>query len=289
MDYLRRRCEVTGTASSSRSTASTAVRTSRRPSSTTSPVTWTPVPYGSATPRSARSSSTSTGQSLDAAYLYNKHGAPLDHDLWQNLRRILGWLSDNWQRPDEGIWEVRGRQASSSPPRSCAGSPSSGLGASLASEGSRRDGRWISERDKIYEEIIEKGWNPAKKSFVQYYGSDALDASLLLMPLTKFVGPTDPRWLSTLDSIQEELHLRHRSWTATRRREAAPDGLQGDEGSQPLLLLARRVPDTARLDEARLALEKMFSYSNLGLYAEEIGPAARPWATSPRPLPTSPS
>ena len=87
------------------------------------------------------------GAILDAAYLYNKHGAPLDHDLWQNLRRILGWLSDNWQRPDEGIWEVRGgkRQFVSSKvmcwvalERAGRISRQRGLPAG--------DGRWISER-----------------------------------------------------------------------------------------------------------------------------------------------
>jgi GH15 family glucan-1,4-alpha-glucosidase len=227
------------------------------------------------------------GAILDAAYLYNKHGAPLDHDLWQNLRRILGWLSDNWQRPDEGIWEVRGgrRQFVSSKvmcwvalERAGRISRQRGLPAG--------DGRWISERDKIYEEIIEKGWNPAKKSFVQYYGSDALDASLLLMPLTKFVGPTDPRWLSTLDSIQEELTydtLVDRYKTA----EAAPDGLRGDEGSFSLcsFWLVECLTQAGRLDEARLALEKMFSYSNhLGLYAEEIGAGGEALGNFPQAL-----
>jgi GH15 family glucan-1,4-alpha-glucosidase len=214
------------------------------------------------------------GAILDAAYLYNKHGAPLDHDLWQNLRRILGWLSENWQKPDEGIWEVRGgkRQFVSSKvmcwvalERAGRISRNRGLPAG--------DGRWISERDRIYEEIMEKGWNPAKKSFVQHYGSDALDASLLLMPLTKFVGPTDPRWLSTLDSIQEELTY-DTLVDRYKTEEAAPDGLRGDEGSFSLcsFWLVECLTQAGRLDEARLALEKMFSYANhLGLYAEEIG------------------
>jgi GH15 family glucan-1,4-alpha-glucosidase len=227
------------------------------------------------------------GAILDAAYLYNKHGAPLDHDLWQNLRRILGWLSDNWQRPDEGIWEVRGgrRQFVSSKvmcwvalERAGRVSRQRGLPAG--------DGRWISERDRIYEEIMEKGWNPAKKSFVQYYGSDALDASLLLMPLTKFVGPTDPRWLSTLDSIQEELTY-DTLVDRYKTEEAAPDGLRGDEGSFSLcsFWLVECLTQAGRLDEARLALEKMFSYSNhLGLYAEEIGAGGEALGNFPQAL-----
>ena len=227
------------------------------------------------------------GAILDAAYLYNKHGAPLDHDLWQNLRRILGWLSENWHKPDEGIWEVRGgrRQFVSSKvmcwvalERAGRISRQRGLPAG--------DGQWISERDRIYEEIIEKGWNPAKKSFVQYYGSDALDASLLLMPLTKFVGPTDPRWLSTLDSIQEELTY-DTLVDRYKTEEAAPDGLRGGEGSFSLcsFWLVECLTQAGRLDEARLALEKMFSYSNhLGLYAEEIGAGGEALGNFPQAL-----
>ena len=214
------------------------------------------------------------GAVLDAAYLYNKHGAPLDYDLWKNLRKILDWLSDNWRDPDEGIWEVRGgrRQFVSSKLLSW-------VALERAGRISRQrglpagDGRWMAERDAIYEEIMQKGWNPEKKSFVQYYGSDALDASLLMMPLVKFVGPTDPRWIATLERIQQELTydtLVDRYKTG----EAAPDGLSGEEGSFSLcsFWLVECLTQAGRLEEARLALEKMFSYANhLGLYAEEIG------------------
>jgi GH15 family glucan-1,4-alpha-glucosidase len=146
--------------------------------------------------------------------------------------------------------------------------------------------KWLKIRDEIYEEIIEKGWNPAKKSFVQYYGSDALDASLLLMPLTKFVGPTDPRWLSTLDSIQEELTY-DTLVDRYKTEEAAPDGLRGDEGSFSLcsFWLVECLTQAGRLDEARLALEKMFSYANhLGLYAEEIGTGGEALGNFPQAL-----
>ena len=227
------------------------------------------------------------GAILDAAYLYNKHGAPLDYDLWQNLRRILGWLSDNWRRPDEGIWEVRGgrKQFVSSKLMCWVALERAGriaLQRGLPSGG----GRWVSERDEIYEEIMEKGWNPEKESFVQHYDSDALDASLLMMPLMKFVGPTDPRWLSTLDAIQREL-----SYDSLVDRydvsEAASDGLTGEEGSFSLcsFWLVECLTQAGRLDEARLALEKMFSYSNhLGLYAEEVGRSGEALGNFPQAL-----
>nr|MBA3794724.1 glycoside hydrolase family 15 protein [Rubrobacter sp.] len=199
------------------------------------------------------------GAILDAAYLYNKHGAPLDYDLWKNLRRILDWLGENWHLPDEGIWEVRGgrRHFVSSKVMSWVAleravriSRQRGLPS-----GNGGEGRWVAERDKIYEEIMEKGWNAERGSFVQHYGGDALDASLLLMPLVKFVGPTDPRWLATLDSIQEELTY-DTLVDRYKTDEAAPDGLVGDEGSFSLcsFWFVECLTQAGRLDEARLAL-----------------------------------
>lgn len=214
------------------------------------------------------------GAVLDAAYLYNKHGMPLDYDLWQNIRKIIDWLSENWRNPDEGMWEVRGgkRQFVSSKLMSWvalerAGRISQQRGLPAG------DGGWVAERDAIYEEVMEKGWNPRKQSFVQYYGSDALDASLLLMPLMKFVGPTDPRWLATLDRIEKELTY-DTLVDRYKTDEAADDGLPGSEGSFSIcsFWLVECLTQAGRLDDARLALEKMFSYANhLGLYAEEIG------------------
>jgi GH15 family glucan-1,4-alpha-glucosidase len=214
------------------------------------------------------------GAVLDAAYLYNKHGAPLDYDLWKNLAKILDWLSDNWRGPDEGIWEVRGgrRQFVNSKLLSWVALERAGRIARQRGLPAG-NGRWMIERDAIYEEVMEKGWNPERKSFVQYYGSDALDASLLMMPLVKFVGPTDPRWLSTLDRIQHELAY-DTLVDRYKTDDAAPDGLDGGEGSFNLcsFWLVECLTRAGRLDEARLALEKMFSYANhLELYAEEIG------------------
>ncbi len=214
------------------------------------------------------------GAVMDAAYLYNKWGAPLDYDLWHNVRRIMDWLSENWRQPDEGMWEVRGGRQQF---------VSSKVMAWVALERAVRisrqrglpagDGAWIRERDKIYEQVMEQGWNSDRESFVQHYDGEALDASLLLMPLVKFVGPTDPRWISTLDSIQRELTYD----TLVDRynvEDAASDGLSGNEGSFSLCSFwyVECLVKAGRVEEARLALEKMFSYANhLGLYAEEIG------------------
>ncbi len=214
------------------------------------------------------------GAVLDAAYLSNKYGSPLDHDLWQNLRRILDWLSENWREEDEGMWEVQGGRQQFL---------SSKVLAWVALERAVRiarqrglpagEGRWIEQRDAIYWDVMENGWDPERGSFVQHYGGKALDASLLLMPLVKFVGPTDPRWLATLDKIQEELAYDSLVYRYNLE-EAADTGFDGEEGTFSMcsFWLVECLTQAGRLEEARLALEKMFSYANhLGLYAEEIG------------------
>jgi GH15 family glucan-1,4-alpha-glucosidase len=225
------------------------------------------------------------GAVLDAAYLHNRYGAPLNYDVWQSLRTILNWLSENWRQPDAGMWGARGdrRHFVSSKVFSWVAFHRAVLLAyqrGLPAE----EGRWIAQQDAIYEEIMERGWNPQKGSFVQHYGSDALDASLLLMPLMKFVGPTDPRWLATLERIQKELAY---DTLVDRYRvaEAAPDGLSGEEGSFSMcsFWLVECLTQAGRLEEARLALEKMFSHANhLGLYAEEIGPSGEALGNFPQ-------
>jgi GH15 family glucan-1,4-alpha-glucosidase len=228
------------------------------------------------------------GAVLDAAYLYNQYGAPLDYDLWKSLHKILDWLSRNWHQEDEGIWEVRGGRRHF---------VSSKLMSWVALERAVRISRerglpsgeetWTAERDRIYEEIMEKGWNPEKESFVQVYGGEALDASLLLMPLVKFVGPTDPRWLSTLARMEEE--LTHDTLVSRYNVEdAAPDAFEGAfEGAFNIcsFWFVECLTRAGRLDDARLALEKMFSYANhLGLYAEEVGPSGEALGNFPQAL-----
>jgi GH15 family glucan-1,4-alpha-glucosidase len=213
------------------------------------------------------------GELMDAIYIYNRYDA-ISYDLWQNLRRLLDWLNDHWQEPDEGIWEVRGgpRQFVHSRlmswvafDRALRLSRHRGLPAPVA--------KWTQTSADIYEQIMTQGWNNEKHSFVQYYGSDAVDASTLLMVITRFAGPTDPRILQTIDRIQRELStdsLVHR-YNPTA---AADDGLGSFEGtfSPCSFWLAENLARAGRLEDARLMLEKMLTYGNhVGLYAEEIG------------------
>jgi GH15 family glucan-1,4-alpha-glucosidase len=213
------------------------------------------------------------GELMDAIYIYNRYDA-ISYDLWQNLRRLLYWLGAHWQEPDEGIWEVRGGPKDFvhsrlmcwvAFDRALRLARHRGWPASMA--------EWTQTSSSIYEEIMEKGWSEKKQSFVQYYGSNAVDASALLMVITRFAGANEPRMLSTIERIRKELSsdsLVHRY----NPNEAADDGLGSYEGtfSPCSFWLAESLARAGRVDEARLMLEKMLTYSNhVGLYAEEIG------------------
>jgi GH15 family glucan-1,4-alpha-glucosidase len=143
--------------------------------------------------------------------------------------------------------------------------------------------RWLRTRDVIYEEIMAKGWSPDRRAFVQAYGSGALDASVLLMPLVFFLSPTDPRMLSTLEAIQRELAsdtLVHRY-----KPERSPDGLSGEEGTFSICTfwLVEALTRAGQTDRARLIFEKMLGYANhLGLYAEQIGPQGQALGNFPQ-------
>jgi len=214
------------------------------------------------------------GELIDSVYLYNKHGSPIFHETWQSVRRIVDWLCDNWDDVDEGIWETRGGQKHFTYSRLM-----SWVALERAVRMHRQRGlpgdivRWLSERDRIYEQIMARGWSPERGAFVQHYGSDVLDASLLLMPLVLFIAPHDPLWLSTLDAIGAELvsdSLVYRYDVA-----ASPDGLRGEEGTFSMCSFwyVEALARAGRVEEARLAFEKMLTYANhLGLYSEEIGP-----------------
>jgi GH15 family glucan-1,4-alpha-glucosidase len=234
------------------------------------------------------------GELMDSAYLYNKYAAPIGHDAWTHLRNLVDWVCDNWTREDEGVWEVRGgrRHFVYSKFMSWVAID---RGLRLADKRSFPADRakWLAARDAVYEEVMAKGWDARRRAFVQAYGSDALDASALLMPLVFFMAPNDPRMLATVDAIRapptrgglaaDGLVYRY-DW------RAAADGLESDEGTFNMcsfwlveaLTRAGRT-DPARLDDARLLFEQMLGYANhLGLYAEQTGPSGEALGNFPQ-------
>jgi GH15 family glucan-1,4-alpha-glucosidase len=215
------------------------------------------------------------GELMDSVYLYDKWGEPIGHDLWLNLVRLIDWVCQNWTRPDEGIWEVRGgRQEFLYSRLMCWVAIDRGIRLARKRSFPAPLPKWLEVRDAIYDEMFAGFWNTEKQAFVQHKGSSTVDAACLLMPLVKFISPTDPRWLSTLRTIERELvedSLVHRY----RIGASAPDGLPGKEGTFSMCTFwyAECLARAGDAPQARFIFEKMLGYANhVGIFAEELGP-----------------
>jgi GH15 family glucan-1,4-alpha-glucosidase len=214
------------------------------------------------------------GEAFDALFVTERY-RPIGHPGWKKLTEILDWLVDNWDQPDEGVWETRGGRQDFTYgrimcwvafERGITIARDRGLPAPLES--------WITARDAIYEQVFTRCWNPDRQAFVQYPGTDVVDAITLLMPLVGMISPQDPMWLSTLDAITEELVTD--SLVYRYNPAASPDGLPGEEGTFSLcsFFYVNALADAGRIDDAQYAFEKMLTYGNhVGLFAEEIDPA----------------
>ena len=236
------------------------------------------------------------GELMDSVYLYNKYGAPISYDLWRHLRRLVNWVCDNWQRPDEGIWEVRdSRRHFVYSKLMCWVAVDRGLRLADKRSFPADRVRWMKTRDEIYEEIMACGWSESRQAFVQHYDSESLDASNLMMPLVFFLSPADPRNLGNLAATMEPPEkggLMANSLVYRYNLNETADGLSGEEGTfnactvwlVEALTRAGRV-DRRRLDQARLILEEMLGYANhLGLYAEETGRSGEALGNFPQAL-----
>ncbi|HEX9110197.1 MAG TPA: glycoside hydrolase family 15 protein [Terriglobales bacterium] len=224
------------------------------------------------------------GELMDAFYLSNKYVSPTSYDVWTKIRNRLEWICENWQRPDAGIWEMRNRQEHfvySKVMNWVALDRGLRLADKRAFPADRA--KWTHERDRIYEEVMTRGWNEKRHAFTQYYGSEDLDASLLIMPLVFFMAPSDPRMLSTISAIlQNPRHGGLVSDSLVYRYPPQPriDGLPGEEGTfnmcsfwlvEALTRAGLAFPE--KLDQARLLFERVLGYANhLGLYSEQTGP-----------------
>ncbi|WP_314408359.1 glycoside hydrolase family 15 protein [Streptomyces kroppenstedtii] len=212
------------------------------------------------------------GALIDSVYLYDKWAQPISSDQWDDICALVEWVCDHWDQPDEGVWETRGGRKNFlysrlmcwvAIERAIRLANRRGLPADLP--------RWLGARDTIYRRIMDRCWSPTRKAFVQHEDDDVLDAAVLMMPLAKFISPTDPKWLSTLDALTEDLVSD--SLVYRYDPKVSPDGLRGEEGTFSICSFwyVEALTRAGRLDEARLAFEKMLTYANhLGLYAEEI-------------------
>ncbi|MFE3578401.1 glycoside hydrolase family 15 protein [Streptomyces vinaceus] len=224
------------------------------------------------------------GALIDSIYLYDKWGQPISSDRWDEVGAVVDWLCEHWDQPDEGVWETRGGRRNFvysrlmcwvALERAIRMANRRGLPADL--------NRWRESRDAIYRQIMARGWSAERAAFVQGLDGDVLDASLLMMPMAKFLSPTDPKWLSTLDALTTDLV----SDSLVYRYDptASPDGLHGPEGTFSICSFwyVEALARAGRLEEARLAFEKMLTYANhLGLFAEEIGPTGEQLGNFPQ-------
>jgi GH15 family glucan-1,4-alpha-glucosidase len=218
------------------------------------------------------------GELMDAMYTARRVGLTDNENAWRVLRMQMKWLEHNWSQPDEGIWEVRGprRQFTHSKvmcwvalDRAVKLVEQFGLHGPV-------DG-WRAVRDRIHAEVCAKAWNPRRQSFTQFYGSDALDAALLLIPQVGFLPAKDPRVVKTVEAIQRELIfdgfvLRYRT------DDPAVDGLPPGEGAflPCSFWMADALAMIGRPDEARELFERLLTLRNdVGLLSEEYDPRTR--------------
>jgi GH15 family glucan-1,4-alpha-glucosidase len=226
------------------------------------------------------------GELMDSVYLYDRWHRPISSAQWDSITTRADWLCDHWDQPDEGIWETRG-----GPQKFLYSQLMCWVAMERAIRLALRRGlpadleRWRKARDAIYRRIMDRGWSPTLKAFAQYEGGDVLDAAVLLMPLVKFIAPTDPKWLSTLDALTATLVSD--SLVYRYDPQASPDGLRGAEGtfSACSFWYVEALTRAGRLEEARVAFEKMLTYANhLGLYAEQIGRTGEQQGNFPQAL-----
>jgi GH15 family glucan-1,4-alpha-glucosidase len=217
------------------------------------------------------------GELMDSIYLYNKYGEPISYALWQNCIRLVDWVAEHWRLADEGIWEVRGGRHEFLYSRlMCWVAVDRGIRLADRRSFPYPFERWRATRDAIYRDIMTSFWDPKRETFVQHKGVTTVDASNLLMPMVKFISPTDPRWLSTLRAIQEDL-VDDSLVFRYRVGGAASDGLRGEEGTFNMCSFwyAEVLARSGDVQKGRFFFEKMLGYANhVGLYAEELGPHA---------------
>ncbi len=217
------------------------------------------------------------GEILAAIWQADRAGLKLEEPDWALMVQLMKFLESNWQKPDEGMWEVRGGRKHFTHSKMMAWVAFDRAIKLVEECGCAADEhleRWQKIRDQIHAEVCQRGYNPRKKAFTQFYGSNALDASLLLMPVADFLPATDERVRGTIEAIEREL-MQDGFVLRYRPQEEKVDGLPGREGvflpcsfwfADCLHLLGRK-------KEARELFERLLDLRNdLGLLSEEYDP-----------------
>ncbi|KAJ1871416.1 hypothetical protein LPJ55_003895 [Coemansia sp. RSA 990] len=224
------------------------------------------------------------GELLDAVYLYNKFSQPLSYDEWVDVRALVDYVCDNYNQPDMGIWEVRGRRQNFTYSKvQCWVAIDRGLRLVDKRDFPCHDKeRWRQTRDSLYEEIMERAWNNELEMFTQSYeNSEMLDAAVLAMPLVFFCAGTDPRFVKTMRRIMLPPHrggLTANNLVFRYNAVETDDGLSGEEGTFSLCTfwLAEALSRASKADitllyKSQVIIDEMIMYGNhVGLFSEEI-------------------
>jgi GH15 family glucan-1,4-alpha-glucosidase len=211
------------------------------------------------------------GELLDSVYISNKYGGSISHENWLSVCRIVDHVCEVWQQPDAGIWEARSEPQEHLHSRlMCWVAVDRALRLAQKRSLAAPFARWIETRNAITEDIWANFWNEEHGHFVHSKGGDQLDASMLMMPLVRFISATDPKWLATLDAISSEL-----ADDSLVMRYKWQDGLEGREGffGACSFWFVECLARAGRLREAEINMEKLLLFGNhLQLYAEEFDP-----------------
>ncbi len=220
------------------------------------------------------------GEVLLAMYESHVSGLKTDETDWRLQVQLMRFLESHWEEPDEGIWEVRGGRKHFTHSKMMAWvafDRAIKLARSCQCDNDRHIERWEKIRDRIHAEVCERGFNREKGAFTQYYGSDALDASLLMMPRVGFLPPNDPRVRGTIEAIEHEL-MRDGLVLRYLPQEENVDGLPGREGTflPCSFWLVNCLHFIGRTDDAKAMFERLLALRNdLDLLSEEYDPIAK--------------
>jgi GH15 family glucan-1,4-alpha-glucosidase len=217
------------------------------------------------------------GEVIDALHSARTHGLEADDNAWRIQLELCKYLEKHWRDPGSGIWEQRGEDrryvhstvmcwVAIDRTIKCIET----YGLDIPTEALKR------LRQEIHADVCANGFNTHRQSFVQFYGSDELDASLLQIPLVGFLPIDDPRVVATVEAVQRELMVD--GYVLRYRSDSAPDGLPPGEGTflACTLWLADNLALMGRFDEAREIFERVLAIRNdVGLLAEEYDPVGR--------------
>ena len=213
------------------------------------------------------------GELIDTIYLYNKNHTKINYEFWITVQKHIACVIDDWKKPDHGMWEFRnGKKHFLHTRLMCWVAMDRAIKIATDRSFPYPEQEWNKVRDAIYVDIYEEFWNEKLGAWVQYKGGEAVDASVLLMPLVHFITPDEPRWLSTLKVIEEKLSTDVLIYRYDNSGDV--DGITGEEGTFNMcsFWFIEVLAKNKEIDKALEYFEKMTGYANhLGLFGEQIG------------------